>query len=66
MIFFLVVLRRLIILCRTLFQFCFYVFSRFWSQLVYDESVHKCLESYLTMAPRCVYFIEFKIIIKAV
>ncbi|GFR14125.1 activating signal cointegrator 1 complex subunit 2, partial [Trichonephila clavata] len=27
-------------------------YHRFWSQIVYDESLHKCLESYLSQAPR--------------
>ncbi|XP_055939628.1 activating signal cointegrator 1 complex subunit 2-like isoform X1 [Argiope bruennichi] len=27
-------------------------YHRFWSQVIYDESLHKCLESYLSQAPR--------------
>lgn len=27
-------------------------YYRFWSQIVYDDSLHKCLESYLSQAPR--------------
>ncbi|KAG8178093.1 hypothetical protein JTE90_017442 [Oedothorax gibbosus] len=27
-------------------------YHRFWSQVIYDESLHKCLESYLSQSPR--------------
>ncbi|XP_071037755.1 activating signal cointegrator 1 complex subunit 2 isoform X2 [Parasteatoda tepidariorum] len=27
-------------------------YHRFWSQIVYDENLHRCLESYLSQAPR--------------
>ncbi|XP_035218611.1 activating signal cointegrator 1 complex subunit 2-like isoform X2 [Stegodyphus dumicola] len=31
---------------------------RFWSQIIYDENLHKCLESYLSQAPRDYDFVN--------